>query len=157
MNSQLKNVGTMVGICVVCIAASSLVRGGDLNPPAGPIQPTMHSLEDVMAAINANNQCGCTWTYKHIPSGTASPLLIAEGKGVVHAIIIHPSNGGSPRLYDSATTGVTPDIMIGQFQNTAQQEAISLFLPLDVEFTHGLVFGTDGPPSGPQTVIYRRD
>jgi hypothetical protein len=157
MNSQLKNVGTMVGICVVCIAASSLVRGGDLNPPPGPIQPTMHTLEDVMAAINANNQCGCRWTYKHIPSGTDSPMLIASGKGVVHGIIVHPGGAGNPWLYDAATTGVTQDDLIGQFRNSANYEAHSLFIPLDVEFKDGLVFGTDGGASGSQTVIYRLD
>jgi hypothetical protein len=53
---QRANLITTTIICgTVIITAGMLARAGDLNPPAGAVQPSMHTLEDVHDAIINQN------------------------------------------------------------------------------------------------------
>ncbi len=60
MRSNISRPRVLIGCAAVAAAAAALTLAGDLNPPAGPVAPTMKTLDEVepRIAINAANTPG---------------------------------------------------------------------------------------------------
>jgi len=78
-------------LALVVLSVSLSGKAGDLNPPPGPISPTMHSLDEIYFAIERGTQgCPpCLWESRLIDdSAGVHEVQIASGAGVVHAVMI---------------------------------------------------------------------
>jgi len=51
-----RKIATIVGVALlgVFIAGNYIASGGDLNPPPGPVSPTMHTLDDIYNSLTAD-------------------------------------------------------------------------------------------------------
>ena len=88
-------------VCVtVIITASLLARAGDLNPPAGAIQPSMHTLDEIYGKVQALPQvfplCRETWEAGYVKtlSNSLQVTEVASGSGMLHSIVISPITSG---------------------------------------------------------------
>ncbi len=144
--------GTGVGIAIV-LGGLAIVRAGDLNPPPGPVQPTMRTNQEIYDRIGAlqANGCGGRWRafYRADPGNPIPETLVAVGSGVVHAIIYQGS--GPFILRDGATTGLGNAFLTARDASTSDTQ----YLILDIEFTNGLTVSSGS--GAPVTVLYRLD
>ena len=141
----------VVGVVVVATAWFA-TRAGDLNPPKGPIQPTLVSLEDLYNRIGTQGDCPtCAWSYKFVNWSTSqSPnTLIVAGSGVLHAVY---QPAGQVTVYDHNGQGAA-----------TQERAIARTLAqgmivFDVRFANGLYVSGLGETDGSSlTLLYRLD
>lgn len=120
-------------------AASYLARAGDLNPPAGPVSPTMLTLEDLGAQLAAAS----TPTWEHTRVTLTNSLgpgdLVLPGSGVLHAIIIRPF--APPTNLDAQV-----EVRVGDCQGGGDVVGIfevrsgatdSLYIPLNIRYGDG--------------------
>lgn len=154
----------VVGVVVVATAWFA-TRAGDLNPPKGPIQPTMVSLEDLYNRISTQGGCPtCAWDYKFIgrdtiPTGDGQVLV---GSGVLHAIVMpgYPC-AGAIRFYDTVYSGVGAyprERTITELYTCRTLDVPPTTVVMDLRFTDGIfVSGASINEPGGVTLIYRLD
>ena len=128
----------------VIIAAALFANAGDLNPPEGPIGPTMHTLDEIYELAAAQQPCPpCTWEYwsNHIPP--KQEVLAIEGSGILHGLWIIPD--GRVVIFDGATNGPR----IGEFRAFTTQAGSQYgyiekneFFELNVAFDDGILLTT---------------
>ena len=154
----------VVGV-VVAATTWFATRAGDLNPPKGPIQPTMVSLEDLYNRIGTQENCPtCTWNHKFVSRTTVGNSIgqVLTGSGVLHAVLVpgYGGSGGDTRLYDWVYTGQAgppPESTLGQFPDF-NLDVPPTVLVLDVRFTQGItVTGLENVNGGGITLLYRLD
>lgn len=156
MNSKTASVVTIGVVCVVGLIAAA--RAGDLNPPPGPIQPTMRTLDEIYGKIATltTGGIGGRWTSATLPPDSSTTVL-ASAPGLVHSVIVGPINGCDDFvLYDSATASVTGKRVICRILNASGADAQSRQYSLDVEFSEGLVYFSSGC-RGRDVVIFKLD
>lgn len=144
-------------IAAAIVAGGALVgRAGDVNPPVGPVQPTMHTLEEIYQRINGLGAAGTVrWKYWY-RNGTAGTVVITPSQGVLHGVVYNPCNGCSGQeLFDGNTTDVSAASPITLLPPPAS-DMPPVYVPFDIEFTHGLVYRSVNG-SGAITVIYSVD
>lgn len=155
----------VVGV-VVAATAWFATRAGDLNPPKGPVQPTMVSLEDLYNRIGTQQNCPeCVWQYKYVSRDVVGDAYgqLVTGSGVLHAVML-PGNtdeGSAIKVYDWVYTGgAAPPAQatIGQFQGVNANMTPTV-LGLDVRFTNGIAVGGlfNSSGTGGIAVLYRLD
>lgn len=144
---------TTLPICVaVIIAGALLARGGDLNPPPGPVGPTMHTLDEIYNAVVAPAPCPtCLWEHWQGSVGEPGGVLAVPGAGVIHGLWL-PGLGHSAHVFNGSP---------GSGQNIAEFTISynggndfgysSQFFQLDVPFDQGLYI----TGSGSATVLFR--
>jgi hypothetical protein len=132
----------IVGGGLAFIAALSL-RAGNPNPPAGPIGPTMLTLDQIAALVLSQQRCCETpiaWDFRSVdvdtlpgPGNPANLLLLQPA--TVHEVIISSADTSLREwtFYD-ATTATDFSRPIAKFWVTGNTNRI----PLDIRVTHGL-------------------
>ena len=132
------------------------VRGGDLNPPPGPISSSMHTMDDVYAAILTQKGCDpCPWSRITVqgPPGHFQGVLL--GKGLVHEVLLAPTDSVT---LDDATSldDVNDSTYIGIFVNEGGTAAHSMRITADLHYTQGLFAIVNRNDYGrPINVFYR--
>jgi len=80
---------TAIGLVVAAlVAGAAIVRAGSVNPPAGPVAPTMHTLEDVYTLAN---QPPVPPPYNAFYAQIMGPfvtLFVDNGGGFLHSIAL---------------------------------------------------------------------
>jgi len=129
MKSHTKTNLVVLGFVVVVVVSLS-TWAGDLNPPPGPISPTMRSLDEIYNAVHANSAgCPpCVWKTRFVEDEEGlSEFEVDSGSGVVHRFINRSqdslilsngplSNGGQILAVEPAFTytardsGITLDV-----------------------------------------------
>ena len=91
---------TLCVCATVIITAGLIAKAGDLNPPAGAIQPSMHTLDEIYNEVaglpNVFPWCGGTWEASRVQT-VANSLQVTEvdlGSGILHSIVISPITSG---------------------------------------------------------------
>lgn len=149
-------------IAAAIVAGGALVgRAGDVNPPAGPVQGTMHTLEEIYAKIAQGTVAGSAgrWRYHYVPAGSdTTPILVASSPGVLRGVMM-TTLGNYFQLIDSNTTGSGTPVIAEMVYNSDDVgfASPSVTVPLDVEFQNGLVFKRIGGQTSATTIIYRVD
>ncbi len=150
-----------VGVVFTGVAlAVALVRAGDLNPPAGPVAPTMTDLQDIQTSLDnigaAVNVPTPAWDYAFASFCCGGDNVLVTGSGVLHAVLVTAADttgtGVSVRIFDS-TSGPTTQIA------TAATSPLpsSAWIPLNVRFENGLNLVNISTDTARATVFYRLD
>ena len=123
----------------VIIAATLFANAGELDPPKGPIEPTMHTLEEIYSFLQQSSPCGaCTWEYWSALLSQGQPVEAIEGAGVLHGLWLEGSNTQIVRVYDGPPSEGNA---IGRFRvetlgsSWAQS---SRFIELNIAFANGI-------------------
>ncbi|MFG0251899.1 MAG: type VI secretion system tube protein TssD [Phycisphaerales bacterium JB038] len=113
-----RTIGFLAGCCALAVSTAWLAKAGDLDPPAGPIQPTMRTLDQIFEAVGSAGGAGVTVNDSTLNHNAAESRfyggLWLEGVpgedeihgdpegiriiGLEHAVYI-PSGGGD-RIHD---------------------------------------------------------
>lgn len=142
----------------VIIAAALFANAGDLNPPEGPIGPTMHTLEEIYELAVAQQPCpSCTWEYSYDAlSGEGSVVQAVSGAGILHGLWLKPSlNTVGVKVYDGP---IENGDLIGWFaiwENGINYMYSSQFFLLDVAFENGIYVEATCCSSAIFTLLYR--
>lgn len=144
----------------VIIAAALFANAGDLDPAKGPVEPTMHDLQEIYDLVQQSSPCGgCTWEYKHIPSVGGEVLAIAES-GVLHGMWLkNPTANGFQGTLEISDGPFNGGITIGEFGSRAVAgdttgQLSNKFFELNVVFEQGLY--TRSTSQSPEvTFLYR--
>ncbi len=154
---------TTVAACVGVALVVALVRAGDLNPPAGTIQPTMQSLAQIDLAIEelaaTSEFTFSSWDHLHVTAAlldctTTDWQQLIVGNGVLNSIVFNTAtdNGALVEIRDSSGlmifTNVNPSLQLGSGQ----------YLDMNVRFTGGLEMRSQGPCAEDNTnltLLYR--
>lgn len=150
--------GVAAAAVLVAVSAVAVVRAGDVNPPSGPVQGTMRTLDEIYALFSQGIQSGNAgrWNYKYRAS--TGITVIATNAGVLHGIVVNPCQGCPlPNLYDAASDQNLAGKEIVAIQRASHPSEGGRFIPLDVVFENGLVLEMPSGPDSPVTVIYRAD
>ena len=136
----------------VIIAAALFANAGDLDPPEGPIEPTMHTLQEIYDLVQQSSPCGgCTWEYAYVSLPLGQGYVEAvPGSGVLHGIWLRVP--GSIAVRDGFPVGN----IIADFFYTSGSGSLSQFFELNVAFENGVYIAV--PETGPAanvTVLYR--
>ena len=80
-------------ICAAIIVAGAwLANAGDLNPPVGPVEATMHTLDEIYDAVSNNgSDCEpCEWQVitVDIQGSEFQEILPTGTSGVVRSIVL---------------------------------------------------------------------
>ena len=127
-------------ICAAVLAAGTwLVRAGDLNPPAGPVSPTMKTLDEIYDAVTVGlSSCpACTWEYKYVDELSCVndiEVLPAGTTGILHGLWVT-----TPVTIANGEVGLANNI--GRFSGASGE---SNFIQLDVPFDDGLQARCEG-------------
>lgn len=155
---QKQAIWVTLPICVaILVAGAWLANAGDLNPPAGPVAPTMATLDQVYAAVTTPQPCPeCTWEYAHASLPTGGPhILVVPGSGVFHGFWM--TKKATMTVYDGDPN--SGGQVIGYFfytENPSNPGYNTKFWQLDVAFQNGLYMNAS--PQGSETsvtVLYR--
>lgn len=151
-----------LAICgAVVIGGAWLATAGDLNPPAGPVAPTMRTLDeiyDLVAASGGPAECPpCVWEASFFPDVDPNIWrLVVPGSGVIHAVIPTRCSSG---LWVADGDPDAGGVVIGVFFEGASSGTsmyASYYCPLDVRFENGLYLKKNaGGSQG--TVLFRSD
>ncbi|HVZ93647.1 MAG TPA: hypothetical protein VG797_03970 [Phycisphaerales bacterium] len=144
----------LISSAALVVGVLALARAGDVNPPAGPVQPTMRTLEEIYALL-AQQASGSSqqWSYWH-RNGAAGTVVVVPSAGVLHGIIFNPCNGCSAQeLFDGNSTDVSSATPIALLPGPNSGSA-PVFMPFDIEFHTGLTYRSVSG-SGAVTLIYR--
>lgn len=131
----------LVGGMAVCAAGALLVavvgRAGDLNPPAGAVQPTMSNLQDIQTSLdNIGIAVGVptpAWEYKTVTvtGGGEHTFDLEPTSGVLHRVIFTDSPAQEVLISDTNPV-VTGPLML-KLDPTVRHNVL-----LDVRFENGL-------------------
>jgi hypothetical protein len=130
-------------------AIALILAWGPLDPPQGPIQPTMHTLDEIYEQVAGQNG---EWHSLVVKQFEGSKEVI-EGGGIVHAVIfagLH--DGGAAELRQSDGTPIVVLSLINELG--------TVVVPLDVRYTDGLTLADvdgGGRPLNAVTILYRPD
>lgn len=148
----------------VGLAVGVGVRAGNVTPPPGPVQGTMHTLDEIYALTAQSVQQGTAgrWKYFYVPNTQSAPVLVASGPGVLHSLLVYGCDCGGFTVYDANSTNVGESPRIADVVHDVSfgiaGDQSSVVIPLDVEFSQGLVIEPPPGASRPRvTVIYRLD
>jgi hypothetical protein len=154
MSSQNRG---FVGMAIVLgvLTVMVFVNAGALNPPSGPVQPTMRTLDEVYDA--ASQRCPlCPWSYKYLESSAQTEAV--PGAGILHGIWLYGFSQNNSSVVVSNGPSSDNDV-IGKFDayTTIAGTGWSLFMPpqfisLDVPFQNGLYVSA---PNTKVTLLYR--
>lgn len=136
-------IGAIIGV------GGLIAFAGDLNPPKGPIEPTMHTLDEIHDLVESTFACGrCTWKYVGLDVSGSQDTLAVPGSGMLHGIWIGRASGG----FYLEVWNETPQegALIGTFHLAL---GASQFFQLDVTFESGLYLRANA--SSEATVLYR--
>ncbi|HRJ49598.1 MAG: hypothetical protein KF787_04170 [Phycisphaeraceae bacterium] len=126
----------LVVVVVAGAATSWAPGGGDLNPPPGPISPTMRTLDEVYLALTAVSPCSaCTWSL--IPANPTGGqwVLMVSGPGTLGGVVVNA--GDWIEFYDSDDPNIRePTRYLGHYSSTSGP---ATGIDLNVRFTRGLV------------------
>ena len=129
----------------VIIAAALFANAGDLDPPKGPIEPTMHDLQEIYDLVQQSSPCGgCTWEYKHFDNLPGEQFLAIPGAGVLHGIWIKNTlNSGFDGVVVVVDGPPGSGTIIGEFgsKEIAAGQFRTQFFELNVVFEQGLYIG----------------
>lgn len=108
---------------------------GTLDPPEGPVQPTMHTLDEIfnlLASQSGNVPEYQSWVKDGGWSSTATET-IDIGPGVIHSLIWSNAFVAFYRfeIYDGAT-------LIGIFEHNSQYGRQNAVFPLDIRYDTSL-------------------
>ena len=142
----------------VIIAAALFANAGDLNPPEGPIEPTMHTLDEIYELAAASQPCPpCTWESWSGPVIQGGNTQGVPGAGLLHGVwLVPPSSTGFTRvvLWDGDPDNGGVQIAIAHI--TMQEGALgNQFVQLDVAFENGLFLAPSGAGTPLVTILYR--
>ena len=154
-------------VCVTALLVGgtlSKTDAGDLNPPPGPVAPTMLTLSDLAAALT---NCGCEgipWAADDtvVSAGSEPGDLVASGSGVVHGFWMKQQGEGGGietqiSLYNGPAVPGDPSNRIGIFR-VSQNAPANQFFELNVGFQNGLYARRGaGYQDANITVLYRAD
>ena len=143
----------------VIVAAALFAKAGDLNPPPGDIQPTMHTLAEIYDLVQQSSPCsGCTWQYWSKVFGTSEDVQAISGSGLLHGLWLR---GSAENLFGHVEVFNGPPAdqdLIGDFFSWSPTSDIHLaneFFELNVEFDNGLYVRTSSQGSGYVTLLHR--
>ncbi len=131
----MKNTPFLIGAAVVLAICFAIVsRAGDLNPPDGPVAPSMHTIDDLYSLMGQQNP-NRPWQSKvievRLQTPNAEQIIFPEGtSGVVHAMHF-------VSIYQFDCLEMEPNAL-PLFSVEVNNNAIFISLPLDVQFTNGL-------------------
>ncbi len=93
----------------VIIAAALFANAGDLDPPKGPIEPTMHTLEEIYVAVTNPPCCSPEpediRTYHKQLSGSGTGIIIPKVEGPNGFILTGVVSGASLRMFQDTGAG----------------------------------------------------
>ncbi len=144
----------LFAVAATCLGGFAWVRAGDLNPPAGAIEPTLRTLQEIynrIGELNGQDGCACgPWQSLVTPNVGTTTTSLLSGNGFVHAVIVKEgrgieflSNGDSTIIADLSTPAGSP---------TSQ-------FVLNIRYENGLSFRAINGANGSDrcTVLYRAD
>ncbi|HVZ93648.1 MAG TPA: hypothetical protein VG797_03975 [Phycisphaerales bacterium] len=152
----------MVAAAVLTVGVLAWARAGDVNPPAGPVQGTMHTLDEIYDRVSLGQTVGAAGRWKSIwiPGMSSGVTVVANAPGVIHAAILDGDcvTCGRVMLYDADTTSIADLPRIAELTHITHGDSghSSLYIPLDAEFSHGLVLEQSNTAHG-VTLLYRLD
>ena len=88
----------------IIVVGGLFAFAGDLDPPEGPIGPTMHTLDEIHELV-ADLQPGCPncmWTPASAVGGQNTHVFVANGPGVLHKVWL---TNGTVRLMSGPKVG----------------------------------------------------
>ena len=144
-----------VPVCAAMLAAGAwLARAGALNPPPGPVSPTMRTLDEIYDAVTADTSSSCPpceWKYKFQEVFSCSiggfEVLPPGTSGVLHGIWLS-------RNVTIANGPLSFENTIGAFSGGS--DGRSTFIQLDVPFDNGLTASCYPDLNGTSfTILYR--
>ena len=139
-------------LVTIGIVVAGIAYAGDLDPPKGPITPTMHTLDEIYDAVTNPP----TWEYKFLTFGDPQEIEIVAGEGVLHAVWANPENVQmmDVQMFDGPPAN---GVKIGQIRTQragAQGFLVTpIFMELDVQFTNGLFIQASRAAA---TVLYKQ-
>jgi len=127
---------------------------GDLNPPVGPVSPTMCTLEDICTKIDALDSALCCesgpWQGKLIQANldSVNPEVVVPGNGILHAVIVPAGN--AIQFYSGVPTNPIADMAVASGDHK--------ILIVNIRFENGLLARTwPGSNTIRTTLNYRTD
>jgi hypothetical protein len=154
MKSKGQFVSAVVGAGVAFGAFALWSNAGDLNPPEGPIQPTLRTTQEIFNRIDMLTPgpfCdNGPWDTVNVQgaNGVYTERLI--GSGIVHAVVI---SSGRVRLADSGGARVLIDVF-GPGGTIDVPSPGTRKIVLNIPYTDGL-WSESGPAK--TWVLYRAD
>lgn len=155
----------VAGVVVAAVIGGSWMvsRAGDLQPPNGPIAPTMSTLEQIYARVD---QLGAAqngeWLCKTVrldslpPEPQAVPVL--AGSGVLHSFYL--TGWTSVKITDDSVAGLpNPEHLLIAVQSPGPFTEPSAAGTLDARFSRGIQLSKWNGSSGEAyiTLLYRLD
>lgn len=138
------------GIVTAGVAAS--LFAGNPNPPAGPIGPTMVSLEHIAERLEAQSQLlqPKEWSSKVV--GPSATVVVRTGGALVHKVGVSGSTYGQAMIFDAASTSdrSTPIAVLNV--SGGNDGTLNAEIELSVRVTKGIM--VEGASNGWTTVLY---
>lgn len=134
-------------ICTAIIVAGAWwANAGDLNPPAGPVEQTMVTLQEVYDAISSNSGSGCESCEWQVKGGDLVPdswqsIFPAGTSGTVRSLVVSYLDPGGMANYRLRQHGAATDYLVALRLNGSATSAVGLpgaGVPCDFRFTNGL-------------------
>lgn len=90
--------GLALGVCAAMMASTG--RSGPLNPPPGPVQPTMRTLDEIYDRLGAGGGSE-RWQYTNVTNFVSPETFVrlVNGSGKLHAVIASRSGSGVVDLW----------------------------------------------------------
>lgn len=120
------------GLGAMVVGGAMYVRAGDVNPPPGPIGPSMHTLDDIYAKVSASPCESCGWQYRYIASNAITTI---PGPMRLRSVT---QTFGYAVLYDAANAAEMVDANIVAIIGSGGSQNTTVVVPCDIPITKGL-------------------
>lgn len=120
------------GLGAMVVGGAMYVRAGDLNPPPGPIGPSMHTLDDIYAKVSASPCESCGWQYRYIASNATTTI-----PGPMRLRSVTQAYGNSV-LYDAANAAEMVEANVVAVIPSGDAQTGLVIVPCDIPITRGL-------------------
>ncbi len=150
---MISRYGKVFAMSLLCVLGVGIVwvSAGNIDPPVGPIQPTMHSLDEIYDLLSSSSCSPCVWESEYHRFESAESVQLVAGAGIVHGVLMS-RDGLSAEI--KVSDGQATDPLA--FMQVDADATSTLFIPMDVRYENGL-WAESNMANAVLIVYYRSD